>query len=523
VVEDLDSEDFELIIAESPRIEIPIPREKLLSFIKLVEDLGWNKARVKRYITTALKLRELERRYGKSYAALVKAYEKLVSDEVKLRYSIEQLMEKRKQMEEDFKLYMEQYKLTLEAVQGVGKLVEALKMRGLDLADLERALKALSFMKEAGYDVEEIVNRLKNIESYETSIRELEKMIEEMEKNLENLESEKKRLLREIEEIHEISGDLEDLRRAREALEESIKQAEAELNEVSRRLENAKSELETLIGYRASFEEMRRMLDELESEVNRLRAERDSLQNEVAQLLGARNDIGEIRRRLEEERTKLAAIEKEIGDRQSYLEILEGELAAAYSILKLFTEPGGVEVEDLEPLVTHLQRILKIKRGELPALKPLEPHILNKVKDDLASLIMPYVRGEFVPKKAFDQLEKEVKRLREENEALREELESLRKLVEVKPPATPAEQPKPLLEAITPSGEAVELKTLDRGRRFRIKCPSCGEISVAIAPAAEELGELTSKGYKLRFTCRCGKSLIIPPDVLLKKLEASGA
>lgn len=179
-------------------------------------------------------------------------------------------------------------------------------------------------------------------------------------------------------------------------------------------------------------------------------------------------------------------------------------------------------MEDLEPLVTHLQRVLKIKRGELPALKPLEPHILNKVKEDLVSLIIPYVRGEFVPKKAFDQLEREVKRLREEREALMEELESLRKLVEARTPATPAEQPKLPLEAITPSGEVVGLKTLDRGRRFRIKCPSCGEISVAVSPATEELEELASKGYRLRFTCRCGKTIIIPPDVLLKKLEAGG-
>jgi chromosome segregation ATPase len=522
VVEDLSGEDFELIVAESPQIETPIPREKLISFIKLAEDLGWNKARIKRYITTALRLREIEKRYGKSYAALVKSYEKLVSDEVRLRYSIEQLMEKRRQMEEDFKLYMEQYKLTLEAVQSVGKLVEALRMRGLDIADLEKALKILSFMKGAGYDVEEIVNRLKNIESYEASIRELEKAIEDMGRSLEELENGKKRLLKEIEEIHGLSGDLEDLKRAREALEESIKQAEAELNEVSKRLESARSELEALLGYRASFGEMRGMLDELESEVNRLRAERDSLQNEAAQLLGARADIGEIRKRLEEERERLAAVEKEIGDRQSYLEILEGELAAAYSILKLFTEPGGIDVEDLEPLVTHLQRILKIKRGELPALKPLEPHILNKVKEDLASLIMPHVKNEFVPKKVFDQLEKEARRLREENEALKEERDSLKRLVEAKPPAAPAEQPKPLLEAIAPSGEVVELKTLDRGKRFRIKCPSCGEISVAVSPAAEELEELVSRGCKLRFACRCGKSIIILPDVLLKKLEAGG-
>jgi len=522
VAEDLSDESFEVVVAETPRIEIAIPREKLLSFIKLAEELGWSKARIKRYITTALRLRELERRYGKSYAALVKSYEKLVADEVKLKYSIEQLMEKRRQMEEDLKLYMEQYKLTLEAVQSVGRLVGDLRARGLDLGDLEKALRALNFMKEAGYDVEEILNRLKNIESYESSIKELESAIEEMGRNLENLESEKKRLLKEIEEIHGIAGDLEDLKRAREALEESIKQAEAELYDVSRRLESTRSELDALLGYKASIEELRRMIKEFESEVERLRAERDSLRSEVAQLIGARANIEEIRRRMEEEQGRLAALEKEIENRQSYLEILEGELAAAYSILKLFAEPGAIDAEDLEPLVTHLQRILKIKRGELPALKPLEPHLLNKIREELVSLIIPYVRGEFAPKKAFDQLEKEVRRLREEKEALEEELSSLRKLVEAKPQAVQAEQPRPSLEAIAPSGEAVKLRTLDQGRRFRIKCPSCGEISVVVSPTAEELEKLESSGCRLKFTCGCGKSVMIPPDVLLRKLEAGG-
>ncbi len=519
MAEDLSNEDFEVIVAEVPKIEIDISREKLFSFIKLAEDLGWNKARIKRYISTALRLRELEKRYGKSYVALVKSYEKLVSDEVKLRYSIEQLMEKRRQMEEDFNLYVEQYKLTLEVVQNVGRIVEALRARGLDLSDLENALRVLNFMRESGYNVNEILDRMKNIKGYEASIKELEMVIENMGRSLEELDNERKRLLKEIEEVHGISGELEDLKKTREVLEESIKQAEAELHEKFRRLEEAKSELEILFGYRVSIEELRRRIEELESEVERLKAERDSLRNEVSQLLGTRADADEIRKRMEEERQRLAALEREVEDRQSYLEILEGELAAAYSVLKFFTEPGGIDAEDLEPLVTHLQRALKIKRGELPALKPLETHILNKVREDLASLIMPYVRGEFIPKKAFDQLEREAKRLKEEKEALEEELNSLRKLLEAKPVA---EQPKPSLAAVAPSGEVVELKTLDRGKRFRIKCPSCGEVSVVISPAAEELEELRLRMCRLRFTCGCGKSIMIPPDVLLRKLEAGG-
>lgn len=522
MAKDLSDENFEVVVAEIPRIEIAMPREKLLSFIRLVEDLGWNKARIKRYITIALRLRELEKRYGKSYVALVKSYEKLVGDEVRIKYSIEQLMEKRRKMEEDLKLYMEQYRLTLETVQSVKKVIETLRTRGLDFTDLEKALRALNFMKEAGYDTEEIMNRLKNIESYESSIKKLESTIEELRGNLEELESKKKSLLKEIEEIHGVAGDLESLRKAREVLEESIKQADAEFREISMKLENARSDLEILLGHKISLEELYGIMEELKSEAEKLKAERDSLQSEVAQLLGIRADIEEIRRKMGEERGKLLALEKEIENRQSYLEILEGELAAAYSILKLFTEPGTIDVEDLEPLVAHLQRVLKIKRGELPALKPLEPHMLNKVKEDLVSLIMPYVRGEFVPKKAFDQLEREVRRLREEKEALEEELNSLRKLLETRAQVAPTERSKSLLEAIAPSGEVVKLKTLDRGKRFRVKCPSCGEISVVISPVAEELEELGSSGCKLRLTCWCGKSMMISPDVLLKKLEAGG-
>lgn len=514
----MSDEDFEVIAVEAPKIEIDIPREKLLSFIRLAEELGWEKSRLKRYISTALRLRRLEKRYGKSYVSLVRGYEKLSSEEVKLRYSIEQLQEKRKRIEEDLNLYLEQHKLTLDLVQRLGKLCSALRAEGLDVEDLEKALDVLKAMKGAGYDMEKILDRLSRLEGYEKEIKDLEKAMEEKRKSIEELEERRKKVLEEIRELHGISGELEELRKAREKLRAEIEQMRRELEENSSRLEKEEAKLAEIMGHRASLEELRRLVEELKGEADRLSEEKERLSREISELLETRAEISEIRRKMSEEKEKLRELEKELENRQSYLDILEGEIAASYAILKIFTDPQGVDVEDLEPLADQLQKILKIKRGELPALKPLEPHLINRVKESLVSLIAPHLKGEFVPRKVFEQLEREVRRLNERREALEEELNSLKRLLEEEAAQRPK---KPLLEAFGPEGEPIALKTLDKGKRFKIRCPSCGASFIVSIPVKEELEELSSKGCQLKFTCgECGKSFPVSLEALLKRLEA---
>ena len=516
----MSDEDFEIIAVETPRIEFELPREKLLSLVKLLEDLGWEKSKFKRYVSTALRLRRLEKQYGKTYVSLVRSYEKLSSEEVKLRYAIDQLLEKRRRIEEDLKLYLEQHKLTLELIQRLEKLIAALKERGLDLEDLEKALNVLESMKSAGYDLNELLRRLERFENLEKSIKDLEEEIRSKAEELEKLEEEKRRLLKEIGEAHGIRGDLEDLKMARERAGREVEEIEKKLRDARLELEKARAELEELIGRRVEVSELKEEIEKLRRELEELRSERDKVAAELSELLNARREIEDIRRRLSEYREKLSEVEREVANRESYLEILEGEIAAAYAILKIFTDPQGVEAEDLEPLVDHLQRILRSKRGELPALKPLEPHLLNRVRDSLVSLIAPHVKSEFVPRKVFEQLERELRKLNERRQALEEELNSLRKLLESRR-VEEVKPSEPKLEAFTPEGEPVELKTLGRGKRFRIVCPACRESAIIGVPTREELEELSSKGYVLRFTCgNCGKSFDLPIDTLLKKLEA---
>ena len=516
----LSDDEFEIVVVEAPKVEFDIPREKLLSFIKLAEELGWEKSKVKRYINTALRLRKLEKEYGKSYAALIRNYQKLSSEEVKLRYAIEQLLEKRKRIEEDLNLYLEQHKLTLELVQKIAKIVDALKERGLDFEDLDKALKAIDSMKKASYNAEEIVEKLRSLGDLEEETRKLEDKAKKIEEEIQELERRKNEVLKEIEEMHGISGGISKLKEAKENLEKEIKLTEEKLNDTRANLEALRSELEQALGLKATIENLQMKIQQLEEENRKLAEEKEALTKEIAELLGVKENIDEIRSKIAEEKRRLEEIEKEVANRETYLEILEGEISAAYTVLKIFTDPQGIDAEDLESLVDHLQKILKIKRGELPALKPLEPHLLNRARENIISLVMPYVRNEFVPKKLFDQLEKEVKKLTEKKEALEEEVASLKRALEAQAKEKAKPTPESLLRAFSPEGEAIALKTLNQGKKVKITCPVCRTSSIISIPTKEELEELRSKNCKLEYVCgECGKSFEVPLEILLKRVE----
>ena len=56
------------------------------------------------------------------------------------------------------------------------------------------------------------------------------------------------------------------------------------------------------------------------------------------------------------------------------------------------------------------------------------------------------------------------------------------------------------------------------GMKVKVVCPNCGAVVITRIPTVEELEELRSKEYKLRFTCgACGKSFQIRPEIVLKK------
>ena len=511
--------DFEIIVVAPPRPKFELSRDKIEALNELLDSMGWDKKRFKRYVNAALRLRKIEREAGRSYLSLLRSYRKLSSEEVKLKYSIEQLKEKRRRIEEDLKLYMDQYQLTLDLVQRISKLVSALRERGLDLEDLRSALNVLESLKELGYDPPKILEELRRHEDLVREVEDLRRRIGELRFEIEGLEQRRLALLDEIGRIRGIEGGLNEIERELEKLRGERDEIKREIEERRSELESVKSKLEELMGFEATIEDLKETVDRLRSEVENLTREESRLRSEIAELLGVRAEAEEISNGLRAAREELEKLEKLVESRRSYVELIEGEDDAAYAILKIFSDPSGVEAEDLEALAEQLKSLAKVKRGEISVLRPLEPHLLDRIRQSIINLIMPYVKKEFVPRKAFERIESELRRLSERRTALEAEVESLRRALKSRMEEKTELFQLMEVEAVSPTDDVIKPKTIEDGIRVKVVCPNCGTSVITRIPKIEELEELQANGYRLRFTCRaCGKSFEIKPEIILKKI-----
>lgn len=525
-------DEFEIVVEVPERKEVGappgIPSEKLEALVELLEALKWDKKRLKRYVNQALRLRKLEREYGKSYVALVREYEKLTREEVKLQYSISQLLEKRKRVEEDLQLYMEQHRLTLELVRRMASILDALRKRGLEVEDLEKAVKVLEGFKELGHVPEKIISFLEKHGKVTEELARLEEEEDKKRKMIDELSQKFEELDRELKESYGLVEGLKVLKDEVRRLEEDKKRLEEELELLRGEAEKLREEVERLVGVKADVEEVNREITKRSEEAEKLREEVEKLKDEISELLEVRGSAEDAKTRLQELLSQIERLEERIEEKKSYAELLDGELAAAHTILRLFADPQGAGAEDLEILSQHIQRLAKVKRGEALAQRPLEPYFLEKMRKTIIDLIMPYLKKDFVPRWVFERLERELRTLNEKRVALEEEIASLRRSLEARhkvevtrlPEEKRKEEGEEALTSLTPEGEEERLKTLDEGKRAKIICIHCREATLTRLPTQEELEELSSKNWRLRFTCpKCGKSYEIDPDTILRKLR----
>ncbi|MDW7985879.1 MAG: hypothetical protein RMI88_01500 [Nitrososphaerota archaeon] len=519
--------DFEVVISiPEKKVGVDIPEDKIKALVELLDNLKWSKKTLLRYISTALRLRKLEKEYGKSFTALIKEYEKLSKEEVKIRYSIQQLLEKRNKIEEDLRLYMDQYNLTLEMVKRVASIIEELRKNGLNIEDLSKAVRVVNEFRKQGYDVEKIVSLISEFEELSKESERLKKEVEESRESLKKYLEERELLDKKLKEDYRLVKGLEDLKNEIDRLNMEKDKILLEISNYRRELEERKKELEELIGAKFEIAELKRILNEKKIELDSINKNIEVLRTELSELMGVENSTREIISKQKELSKKLEILEKEIKEKEEYGELLDGEIAAAYSILKLLQDPEGGTIEDLEALSHHINRLIKIKRGETIAQKPLEPYFLEKTRKALTDLIMPYIKKDFVPRWVFERVEKELKALSEKRVLLEEEIASLRRSietrskVEVPKPIERKEETSSILTAISEDGVVSELKTVSEGKKAKITCIYCKEHTLINLPTDDELEELASNKFKLRFKCgKCSKTYDLSPEIILRKVR----
>ncbi|MEM2215675.1 MAG: hypothetical protein QXF28_03585 [Nitrososphaerota archaeon] len=522
-------DEFEVIIAvpESRKLELGLPADKVKELIELLDSLKWDRKTLQRYVNHALRLRKLEKEYHKTYSMLVKDYEKITKEEVKTRYAIEQLLEKRKKLEEDLKLYMEQYNMTLETVRKTVYILEELKKNGLGIEDLQRATKLLSYLKDQGYDVSRIVSQVSQYENFSQELEKLKRELIEAKESLEKISQERETLDMLLREEYGLVDGLRNLKNDIEKLSIERDIVQSELSKYSEEVDSLKKEIEELTNMKFDLREINLLLQEKKRESEELGKKVEELKNELAELIGVEASIKEILTKQKELLEKVEVLEKEIKNKESIIDLLDGEMVAAYSVLKLLQDPEGGTVEDLEQLSQYIQKLVKVKKGEALAQKPLEPYLLDRVRKTLIDLVMPYLKKDFVPRWVFERVEKELKLLSEKRIALEEEIASLRRSIEersrveaVKPEHEKKVEIQSDLVAVSQDGVTSGLKSISEGRKARITCIYCREASIIALPSEAELEELSSQNMKLRFRCgKCGKTYDLQPDIILRKVR----
>ncbi|MDW8360316.1 MAG: hypothetical protein RMK31_07025 [Candidatus Caldarchaeum sp.] len=433
-------------------------------------------SQLKRYFRAASKLRALEKTYGKSYAALVKDYEKKLRESVKLEYAISELLDKRRKIEEDLKMYMDQHKLTLETVNKVASLIKSLEKHSVDVNNLEQVARAAAKMASTGLDVNQVFEKFARLDEVETKLAEASLKLQDAEKKLGLVESELSLKQQRLREISEWVPEVETLGDLLQRLRKSVAEMEDKYRELSNKLEETAREYETLFGFKGKAED--------------------------------------VLRTIEEKKRELTSLEEEIEKRRETIEVLEDEAASARSLMLLLQSPELVKREDLEALARQFANVAKVKAGEIQVLKPLEQSLIENVRRKVVEFVLPALKNDFVPRWVFERLEREFKeavsrrsQLEEETERLKAELSRLGGVRQASAETVVSQQP--VFFKLRNSGQYLKD---DNGTRVKLKCPSCQTVNLLVLPSKTELENAISEMDKLLTNCvSCTKTISVDP------------
>ncbi len=456
--------------------------EDISQLFNALREIGLGPQQIKRYVKAAMRLRELEKQYGKNYNTLVREYEKKFRESVKLEYSINELLEKRRKIEFDLRVYMEQHKLTLETVNKVVALLKTLEQHSVDINNLENLAKAAAKISSAGLDVKHIFEVLVRLEETEKTLKTLEEKIASEEERLRQIQSELNEKEKRLKEIVQWSPEIEDLAQVRDGLVKSISELEERQRMLSEKLEEMAKEYELLMGFKA--------------------------------------DVNTILKTIEERKAELESLDKEIKTKKETIDILEEEVASARSLLMLLQKPELVKREDLEALSRQLLNVARVKAGEIPILKNLEQPLVENVRKRVIELVLPAIKNDLIPKWVFEKLEKEFKevvakkaQLEEENEKLRAELGKLKGFKQT------TEEKEPV--QITPFFRLRRKGTSlydDTATRVKLKCPYCQSTNLLVLPSKTELEAAIAERDLLTTSCStCSKDISVDPTYLHEK------
>ncbi|MEM4186164.1 MAG: hypothetical protein QW801_02665, partial [Candidatus Caldarchaeum sp.] len=247
--------------------------DETAQLLTALKSMGVAPSQLRKYVRAAMRLRELEKQYGKSYNVLLRDYEKKFRESVKLEYAITELLEKRKRIEDDLNVYMEQHKLTLETVNKVVTVIRMLEQYSVDVNNLEILAKAAARISQAGLDVNKVFEHFARLEEADKSLRAVNEQILKEQERLSQIQAELAEKEERLRKMIQWTPELESLERIRQTLENKISELEGKHAELSRKLEEEAKQYETLIGFKGDAESVYNAIKKKKAELERLNEE----------------------------------------------------------------------------------------------------------------------------------------------------------------------------------------------------------------------------------------------------------
>ncbi|MDW8083653.1 MAG: hypothetical protein RMI49_00420 [Candidatus Caldarchaeum sp.] len=449
--------------------------------LEILKDIGLEPAQLKKYIKAAIRLRELEKQYGKSYQVLLREYEKKFKETVKLEYSIGELLEKRRKIEEDLLMYMKQHDLTLETINKVAAILNSLKKYSVDVEALESLAKVAAKISETGTDFKQVYQKFEKLDEAERRLVEVETRYNQVAENLRRAEEELEAHRKKIDELVSWTPEVESLVALRNKLMAEVNELEQKTTELRQKLEQLTKEYEALYGFKTDSQNLFRMIEEKKNELRKL--------------------------------------DEEIAHKRETLELLEEEMTSARSLLMLLQNPELVRKDDLESLSRQFANLANIKAGEMPALKTLEPSLMENVRKRVVELVMPVIRTDLVPRWVFERLEKEFKEAVAKKTQLEEEIEKLKAEVGLKSSraSTGEQQVTQQVRQFKLLKKGSYLNS-DSGIKIKLRCIYCQNHTIMVLPIREDLEDAAAARDPLVTTCSsCGREISVEAGFLLER------
>lgn len=251
-------EGYRLLVLINKLTNLGVEAKDFPKFLELLKRMADQDLPIEEFVKAAKSLLEMEKKTGRGFQQVLSEYKARLRELRKVEGRIRDLETKRGKLDIELKDELKRHKMTLERIDRISKLEEALREHGLYFWKLEQLANVIKSIEELGYNPDTIIAHGEKIDSLVRMISTLEKRKEDLMKELGSYER----------KLSDLPDRLKTLEEEKDTLESELPKMRMEYDTLTVDLNRKRSERERLT----------RECDELYSKLSKLTQEMKELE-----------------------------------------------------------------------------------------------------------------------------------------------------------------------------------------------------------------------------------------------------